>query len=87
MELVGAKLLAIPPRSPDLNPIENVFHLIKKRVDRDALEQLITFDWSFLEFSKRVKTTFNSTSKDVIDNIIGRVRGGSGGWAVGMGYS
>ena len=70
MELVGAKLLAIPPRSPDLNPIENVFHLIKKRVDRDALDKHITFE-SFEEFSKRVKSTFNYMSKDVIDNIIG----------------
>ena len=70
MELVGAKLLAIPPRSPDLNPIENVFHLIKKLVDRDALDKHITFE-SFEEFSKRVKSTFNYMSKDVIDNIIG----------------
>ena len=26
---IGAKLFSIPPRSPDLNPIENVFHLVK----------------------------------------------------------
>ena len=26
---IGAQLFAIPPRSPDINPIENFFHLIK----------------------------------------------------------
>ena len=26
----GATLFAIPPRSPDLNPIENLFHIVKK---------------------------------------------------------
>ena len=26
----GATLFEIPPRSPDLNPIENLFHIVKK---------------------------------------------------------
>ena len=36
----GAKLLAIPPRSPDLNPIENVFHLVRKRLDIEVFEHV-----------------------------------------------
>ena len=28
MRSCGTQLLAIPPRSPDINPIENIFHLI-----------------------------------------------------------
>ena len=31
---IGAKLFPIPPRSPDLNPIENFFHLIKRKLTK-----------------------------------------------------
>ena len=30
MDSIGCRLFTIPPRSPDLNPIENIFHLIGK---------------------------------------------------------
>ena len=39
---IGARMLSIPPRSPDINPIENFFHLMKKQLNKDALEQNIT---------------------------------------------
>ena len=29
----GASLLSIPPRSPDINPIENLFHLVRRELD------------------------------------------------------
>ena len=29
----------IPPRSPDLNPIENVFHLVKTSLEREAINK------------------------------------------------
>lgn len=35
---IEAELYHIPPRSPDLNPIENVFHLLKKRLQQLAIE-------------------------------------------------
>ena len=35
---VGGRMFSIPHRSPDINPIENVFHLVKKKLNRDALE-------------------------------------------------
>ena len=38
----GARKFAIPARSPDLNPIENIFHIVKKRLHQDALDQQIT---------------------------------------------
>ena len=66
---VGAKLLAIPPRSPDLNPIENVFHLVRKRLDIEAFEQKITHE-TFNQYTARVKNTLYSMDKAVIDNII-----------------
>ena len=31
---IGAKLFSIPPRTPDLNPIENAFHLVKRSLAR-----------------------------------------------------
>ena len=34
---VGAVTFAIPPRSPDLNPIENLFHLVSKQLREDAI--------------------------------------------------
>ena len=66
---IGAKLLVIPPRSPDLNPIENVFHLVRKRLDIEAFEQKITHE-TFNQYTARVKNTLYSMDKAVIDNII-----------------
>ena len=34
---MNAQLISIPPRSPDVNPIENIFHIVKKKLDDDAL--------------------------------------------------
>ena len=33
---INAKLLAIPPRSPDINPIEHFLHIVRKKLDQDA---------------------------------------------------
>ena len=37
MEKIEAEFHKIPARSPDLNPIENVFHLAKKSLENEAL--------------------------------------------------
>ena len=37
LEEVEAELHKIPARSPDLNPIENTFHLIKKKLEQEAI--------------------------------------------------
>ncbi len=42
MENIDAKFLKTPARSPDLNPIENTFHLVKKSLDNQALANNIT---------------------------------------------
>jgi transposase len=36
LNYIEAELHRIPPRSPDLNPIENTFHLIKKKMADEA---------------------------------------------------
>ena len=35
---IGARKLSIAARSPDRNPIENIFHIVKKKLQQDALE-------------------------------------------------
>ena len=36
---VGCRLFKIPPCSPDLNPMKNIFHLIGKQLKKDAITQ------------------------------------------------
>ena len=62
-------MFSIPPRYPDINQIENFFHLVKKQLNRDALEQNITQE-SDRQFSDRVKETILSFPVATIDNII-----------------
>jgi hypothetical protein len=42
MEKIGAEFHKIPAGSPDLNLIENVFHLVKKSVENEAIANNIT---------------------------------------------
>lgn len=69
LQEVGAKLFVIPARSPDVNPIENVFHLVKRELERQALERNLTFE-TFSQFAERVKSTLYGMNHSVIDNII-----------------
>ena len=49
-----SELLKIPPRSPDLNPVENIFHIVSRKFEKDALQQEITHE-SYEEFCDRVQ--------------------------------
>jgi hypothetical protein len=69
MKDVNAKLLSIPPRSPDINPIENVFHLVHKRLSEDALEKEIGKE-TIQDFEKRVIDSLYSIPHDTINNTI-----------------
>ena len=66
---IGARKFSIPTRSPDLNPIENIFHIVKKKLHQDALEMKIERE-DFEEFSARVKRTLESVPVDVVDRNI-----------------
>lgn len=55
----------IPPRPPDLNPIENMFNIVR-RMREDAKNKKITRE-TWEQFVTRVKTTILLTSKDYID--------------------
>ncbi len=58
----GATLFAIPPRSPDLNPIENLFHIVKNQLDKQALSEAIHQE-TWQQFTARVhKTILQNTN-------------------------
>ena len=66
---LGCEKFSIPARSPDLNPIENVFHLVRAKLAQDALEQEIKQE-SYDEFCKRISKTFTDFPSDVVDRTI-----------------
>ena len=69
---MGYTLQRIPPRSPDLNPIENVYHLVRKQLEAHVKENNITYQrWE--QFKEMVWYNIWSMSKDVIDKIISSV--------------
>ena len=72
------ELLKIPPQSPDLNPIENIFHIASKKLGKDALNKGITHE-SYEEFCDRVQRTISGISHKLIDKTIqsrsGRITG------------
>ena len=65
----GATLFEIPPRSPDLNPIENLFHNVKSQLDKDALTRSIHHE-TWQQFKTRVQETILQTSITFIDNLL-----------------
>lgn len=69
MGRANATLFQIPPRSPDLNPIENLFHLVSKRLRDNALDKRITKE-TYQQFQERVINTMYSIPIKTINNII-----------------
>ena len=59
MEEVGAQLHAIPSRSPDLNLIESVFHVLRDLLEDEAEACNITQE-TFHQFKGRVLCTLDS---------------------------
>ena len=41
IEKEWCELFCIPARSPDLNPIENMFHIAKKEIERQVIDSHI----------------------------------------------
>ena len=69
MEKLGASLFPIPARSPDINPIENVFNNVKVQLREDAIINNITRE-SFDAFCERVKRTVENFDTEIIDKTI-----------------
>ena len=63
------KLLIIPPHTPDINHIENMFNLIDRKPKNDAIEQNIIQE-TYEQFSTRVQNTLENYPIAEIDKII-----------------
>lgn len=59
----NASFIQIPPRSPDLNPIENFLHLVRCKLKSDALVLNITKE-TLQQFKARVIQTIYSNQQN-----------------------
>ena len=66
---VGAELFPIPPRSPELNPVENVFAFVKKELREEAYKEEITKE-TYAQFAIRAKHMLLTSDKNRMNNII-----------------
>ena len=62
-------MLKIPSCSPDIDPIEGIFHIVKDMLEEEAIERNITKK-SFEEFQTRVLQTLGDLDTAVIDKAI-----------------
>ena len=69
LDKAGAVQISIPPRSPDLNSIENDFNLVEKKLNSDAVKYSISKE-SYAKFVERVENTLLSYPIEPINNII-----------------
>ena len=66
---IGAEVVKIPQRTPDLNPIENCIHNVKRKLRQDALDKKIVCE--DLRASKsRITETITTYDKNIIDRTI-----------------
>ena len=69
LDKIGAVQFHTPLQSPDLNPIENTFNLVEKKLSNDAVKYSIPKE-SYAKFFERVQNTLLSYPIQHIDNII-----------------
>lgn len=69
MKYVRCNLLSIPARSPDMNPIENIFHLANNKLCKDAIAKRIEKE-TFEQFQERVIQTLYEIPSATIDKTI-----------------
>ena len=69
LQRVSAQLLKIPPRSPDLNPIENMFKSVSDDLHDSPIEKQLERE-SFTQFKERVKDTIVQFPVAKINNLI-----------------
>ena len=62
----------LPPRSPDINNIENIFKLVKRYLEDEAIALNIANE-SFEEFTERVLRAFDQIPVEVINRTISSI--------------
>ena len=70
MRRANSTLIKLPPRSPDLNCIENLFPIVRRILKKQALERGIKRE-SFKQFKARAKAAILSIPVRTINHIIG----------------
>ena len=68
MDKISYRLLMISP-SPDLNPIENIFHLVGVCLRKDAIMKKVKIE-TYEQFCNRVTNTLRNFPSDIIDRTI-----------------
>lgn len=56
IDSVGCSIFKLSPRSPEVNPTENIFHFFGKQLKRDAITQNLKHK-TYTKFSSRAKKT------------------------------
>ena len=69
---IEAKRHRLPSRSQDLNTPENIFHLVKTKLEKEALEQKGTSK-SFEQFTERAFNSFQYIDTEILDKTIERL--------------
>ncbi|CAB3978201.1 Transposable element Tcb1 transposase [Paramuricea clavata] len=69
LKSIKASMQVIPARSPDLNPIENLFHIVRKKIEAEILQKNVIYQ-SWDEFVERVKFNIWSVSQEYVDKTI-----------------
>ena len=69
---IDLDIVSIPARSPDLNPIENMFNLIRQELHQQAKDKNIVRE-TFAQFSQRVNTTLLRFPPALIDSTIASI--------------
>lgn len=69
LEEISAELHEIPPRSPDLNVIESVFHQLRRFLEEEAISENITSE-TFEQFRDRVLRTLQTFPVALVDRTI-----------------
>ena len=70
LERKGATIFRISSRSPDLNCIENLIHLLNKKLQTDTIDNNIEKE-TFEEFSEKAENTMRNFNIETIDKIMG----------------
>jgi len=69
LEDIEAELHEIPARSPDINVIESIFHLLRMDLEDEAICENITLE-TFEQFRDRVFRSLERLPVDLIDHTI-----------------
>ena len=69
-DAIGCSVFEIPARSPDLNPIENIFNIVREQLKEEGETKQIRKE-SFADFSMRIKQRIEQFPMDIINKTIG----------------